>query len=134
MLSSETILTTELRVSKESHSGSAPPQPLNKSKTEKHPKSASCSLKSFIELLTISEAPVRPFAGVTIGDPNNVTNTLVITFAGSGSLADGAGFQGLFFGGTGFYTLSGTAAAIKRGSSAGPAPGSDSVMKRSGWA
>src|ERR1700694_1184345 len=47
------VLTTELRVSREPHSGSAPPQPLNKSKTEEI---NSCSFPhSFIGL-----RPLRP--------------------------------------------------------------------------
>jgi hypothetical protein len=44
LLSSEMILTNELRVSKESHSGSAPPQPFNKSKTGSHHKDTGCFL------------------------------------------------------------------------------------------
>jgi hypothetical protein len=61
---------------------------------------------------TTSEAPVQPFAGVTIGDTNSgATDTLSITLAGGGTLADGVGFNGLS-GGNGSYTLSGAAAAI----------------------
>jgi hypothetical protein len=53
------------------------------------------------------EAPVEPFAGVTIGDTNSgATDALSITLAGSGTLADGVGFQGLT-GSNGSYTLSG---------------------------
>src|SRR6202011_511828 len=55
LLSSETILTTELRASKEPHSSPAPPQLLNKSEAEKHHKTNDCSfLSSFIGMLTIS--------------------------------------------------------------------------------
>ncbi len=63
---------------------------------------------------TTSEAPVTPFAAVTISDANNGgtnTDTLAITLSGSGTLADGAGFHGLSFS-NGSYSLSGTAAAI----------------------
>jgi autotransporter passenger strand-loop-strand repeat protein/uncharacterized repeat protein (TIGR03803 family) len=64
---------------------------------------------------TMNEAPVKPFSGVTIGDKNsNATDTLTITIGGSGgSLADGAGFNGLMkTGTTGVYTLYGSASAI----------------------
>jgi hypothetical protein len=58
LVSSETILTTELRVSKEPHSGPAPPQLLNKSEAEKHHKTNDCLfLNSFIGKLTISSDP-----------------------------------------------------------------------------
>jgi hypothetical protein len=51
------ILTTELCVSKESHSGSAPPQPFNKSKTENHHKANGCfCLNGFIGMLTMSDS------------------------------------------------------------------------------
>ncbi len=54
-VSSETILTTELRVSKEPHSGPVPSQLLNKSEAEKHHKTNDCSFQSsFIGMLTIS--------------------------------------------------------------------------------
>ena len=64
---------------------------------------------------TISEAPIAPFAGVTITDANNNgidPNTLTITLSGNGTLMDGAGFSGLTAGAAGTYTLSGTAAEI----------------------
>jgi hypothetical protein len=49
------ILTTALCVSKESHSGSAPPQPFNKSKTENHHKAnGGLFLDGFIGMLTMS--------------------------------------------------------------------------------
>src|ERR1700752_3541704 len=49
------ILTTELRVSKEPHSGPAPPQLLNKSEAERHHKTNDCSfLSSSIGMLAIS--------------------------------------------------------------------------------
>src|SRR5258708_26875244 len=57
LLSSETILTAELRVSvsKEPHSGRAPPQLFNKSEAEKHHKTNDCSfLSSFMGMLTMS--------------------------------------------------------------------------------
>lgn len=61
---------------------------------------------------TTSEKPVTPFSGVTIGDANvDATDKLSITFRGGGTLADGAGFNGLS-GSNGSYTLTGTAAAI----------------------
>ena len=59
---------------------------------------------------TTSEAPVKPFSGVTITDANNGgtdTDTLSITLSGSGTLS-GTGLSGS----NGNYTLSGTAAAI----------------------
>src|SRR5258708_40378561 len=59
-LSSETILTTELRVSvsKEPHSGPAPPQLLNKSEAEKHHKANDCSfLSSFIVAHDVAPLP-----------------------------------------------------------------------------
>jgi hypothetical protein len=55
LLSPEMILTTALCVSKESHSGSAPPQPFNKSKTENHHKAnGGLFLDGFIGMLTMS--------------------------------------------------------------------------------
>ena len=63
---------------------------------------------------TTSEAAVKPFAGVTIGDANfGATDTLTITLGGAGgTLADGTGFSSLTKVGAGVYRLSGTAAAI----------------------
>jgi uncharacterized repeat protein (TIGR03803 family) len=65
-------------------------------------------------LTTTMEAPLDPFAEVTIGDANaGATDTLTITLGGAGgSLADGPGFSGLTTAGPGVYTLSGTASAI----------------------
>ena len=62
---------------------------------------------------TTSEAPVKPFAHVTIGDANaDATDMLTITLGGAGgTLADGTGLSGLDVGAR-VYTLSGTAAAI----------------------
>ncbi len=58
---------------------------------------------------TTSEAPVTPFAGVAIGDPNSgATETLTITLSGAGGTLSGAGLSG----GGGTYTLSGTASAV----------------------
>src|SRR5258708_999850 len=68
LLSSETILTTELRVSvsKEPHSGPAPPQLLNKSEAEKHHKTNDRSfLSSFIVMLTMSPHSQPPGQGNT---------------------------------------------------------------------
>ena len=65
--------------------------------------------------MTRSEAPVGPFAKVTVADANvNATDTLTITLSGAGGLlTDGTGFSGLATTATpGVYTLSGTAAAI----------------------
>jgi autotransporter passenger strand-loop-strand repeat protein len=57
---------------------------------------------------TTSEAPVKPFSGVTIGDANSgATDTLTITLAGGGTLS-GTGLTGS----NGTYTLSGTALAV----------------------
>ncbi len=55
-----------------------------------------------------------PFSSVTIADPNtDTTDTLTIQLTGlGGTLADGAGFNGLITSAPGVYTLSGTAAAI----------------------
>src|SRR5260370_41788223 len=51
------ILTNDLCVSKEPHSGSAPPQPFNKSKTENHHKANGCFfLNAFIGMLTMSDS------------------------------------------------------------------------------
>jgi hypothetical protein len=63
---------------------------------------------------TTLEAPLTPFAHVTIGDANaGATDTLTITLGGvGGTLADGAGFSGLTSAGAGVYTLSGPASAI----------------------
>jgi ELWxxDGT repeat protein len=63
---------------------------------------------------TTSEAPVRPFAHVTIGDANvGATDTLTITLGGKGgTLTDGTGFSSLTTVSAGVYRLSGTAAAI----------------------
>jgi ELWxxDGT repeat protein len=59
---------------------------------------------------TTSEAPVRPFASATIGDPNvGATDTLTITLGGAGGTLSG---KGLSAGVGGVYTLSGTASAI----------------------
>ena len=59
---------------------------------------------------TTLEKPDQPFSGVTINDPNNSgtdTDMLTITLAGGGSLT-GNGLNG----GSGSYTLTGTAATI----------------------
>ena len=54
-----------------------------------------------------------PFSTVTIGDTNaNANDTLTITLAGGGTLADGTGFSGLTSSGGSVYTLSGSASAI----------------------
>jgi hypothetical protein len=59
---------------------------------------------------TTSEAPVRPFAHVTIGDNNaSATDTLTIALGGAGGTLSGTGLSG---GAGGNYTLTGTAAAI----------------------
>ena len=63
---------------------------------------------------TTSEAPVKPFSGVTIADANNGgtdTDTLTITLSDSGATGTLSG-TGLSGGTGGVYTLSGTAAAI----------------------
>ena len=58
---------------------------------------------------TTSEAPVTPFASVTIGDPNaGATDTLTISLSGAGGTLSGAGLSGS--GGT--YTLTGAAATV----------------------
>ncbi len=58
---------------------------------------------------TTSEAAVNPFANVTIGDANpGATETLTITLSGSGGTLAGSGLTG----GSGGYSLSGTAAAV----------------------
>ena len=59
---------------------------------------------------TTSEAPVHPFANVTVADPNaSATETLTITVGGAGGTLTGTGLTG---GSGGVYTLSGTATAI----------------------
>jgi hypothetical protein len=51
------VLTTELCVSRESHSGSGPPQPFNKSETESHHKANGCFLQNgFIGMLAMSDS------------------------------------------------------------------------------
>jgi hypothetical protein len=58
---------------------------------------------------TTSEAPVHPFSGVTISDPNSgATDTLTITLSGSGGTLSGAGLSGS--GNT--YTLAGSASTV----------------------
>src|SRR3979411_1588054 len=65
------ILITVLRVSKESHSGVASPQPLSKSKTGKHRKTVRPSGKSFIGSLTgIFPIPTTRTSSVTGADVN----------------------------------------------------------------
>jgi hypothetical protein len=59
LLSPETILTTELRVSRESHSDSAPPQPLSKSKTGRLHTTVCRSRKYVIECSRLSRCPTR---------------------------------------------------------------------------
>ena len=59
---------------------------------------------------TRSEAPVKPFPGVTIADPNaGATETLTIAVSGAGGRLSGTGLTG---GTGGVYTLSGTAATV----------------------
>jgi hypothetical protein len=51
------ILTTELCVSKESHSGSIPPQPFDKSRTGSHHKASGGFFpKGFIGMLTMLDS------------------------------------------------------------------------------
>jgi hypothetical protein len=56
----------------------------------------------------------RPFSSVTISDPNQyTTDTLTILMTGgTGTLTDGAGFDGLTMTAPGVYVLAGTAAEI----------------------
>jgi hypothetical protein len=64
------------------------------------------------QVTTTSEASVKPFAGVTIADPNaDATDTLTITLSdgGAGGTLSGAGLAG---GTGGVYTLTGSAAAV----------------------
>ena len=59
---------------------------------------------------TTSEAPVTPFADVTIGDPNSgATDALTIALTSGGGTLSGAGLSG---GANGVYTLSGSAASV----------------------
>lgn len=59
---------------------------------------------------TKSEAPIKPFAAVTISDPNaNATETLTISLAGAGGTLSGG--SGLVQAGNG-YTLTGSAGAV----------------------
>jgi autotransporter passenger strand-loop-strand repeat protein len=59
---------------------------------------------------TTSEAPVTPFASVTIADTNaKATETLTITVGGAGGVLKGTGLSG---GTGGIYVLSGTASAV----------------------
>ena len=56
---------------------------------------------------TTSEAPVNPFSGVTISDPNNgATDTLTITLSNNGTTGTLSG-TGLSGGTNGIYTLAG---------------------------
>ena len=58
---------------------------------------------------TILDAPIAPFAHVTITDPApGATETLTIALGGAGGTLSGAGLSG----GSGSYTLSGSAAAV----------------------
>ena len=60
--------------------------------------------------ITMSETPVYPFSGVTIGDGNaGATDTLSITLSGGGSLAPSNGWLSYR---NGSYFLTGTAADI----------------------
>jgi Protein of unknown function (DUF3383) len=65
---------------------------------------------------TRSGQPDTPFSSATIADPNIDTKDSVSinVTGGGGTLADGAGFNGLMKSASGVYTLSGTAAAITR--------------------
>jgi autotransporter passenger strand-loop-strand repeat protein len=59
---------------------------------------------------TTSEAAVKPFSGVTIGDSNSgATNTLTITVGGTGGTLSGTGLSG---GAGGVYTITGSAAVV----------------------
>ena len=59
---------------------------------------------------TTSEAPVRPFAGVAVTDPNaGATETLTIVVSGSGGTLSGAGLAST---GLGVYALTGDAATV----------------------
>ena len=59
---------------------------------------------------TTSEAAVKPFSGVTIGDTNSgATDTLTITVGGTGGTLSGAGLSG---GAGGVYTITGSAAVV----------------------
>ena len=59
---------------------------------------------------TTSEAAVKPFASVTITDPNSgATDTLTITVGGTGGTLSGQGLSG---GAGGVYTLTGPAATV----------------------
>jgi hypothetical protein len=59
---------------------------------------------------TTTEAPLDPFAHVTIGDNNvGATDTLTITVGGAGGVLSGTGLRG---GAGGVFTLTGTASAI----------------------
>ncbi|MBV8231163.1 MAG: heparin lyase I family protein, partial [Planctomycetaceae bacterium] len=61
-------------------------------------------------LATTSEAPIKPFSGVTVTDPNSgASDTLTITLGGTGGSLTGTGLSG---GTGGVYTLSGTAATV----------------------
>ena len=58
---------------------------------------------------TSNEAALHPFSGVTIGDANvGATETLTITLSGGGGALTGTGLSG----GSGTYTLSGSAATV----------------------
>ena len=61
---------------------------------------------------TTSEAPVAPFSGVVVGDPNaNSSDTLTIQVSGAGGVLTGAGLSG---GQNGTYALpSGTAGTVQ---------------------
>jgi hypothetical protein len=65
---------------------------------------------------TRSDAPLCPFAGVTVTDSNaGATDSLDINLDGPGVLSDGVGFSGLAAGqAPGTYSLSGVASAITR--------------------
>ena len=110
-----TSATTTFTLSVLSSGSSTPTVDSTTSVTTIQPPAATTIGGTVANQHTVSGTPVTPFSSVTITDPNNSgidTNTLTITLSGGGTLADGAGFNGLTTGAAGTYTLSGTAANI----------------------
>ena len=109
-----TYSTTTFALSDLSNAGGAPVADSKTSVIDSDPTVAPTIAGAASGQTTTSEAPVKPFGQVTIGDPNaGATDTLTITLGGAGgTLADGTGFNSLTSVGAGVYKLSGTASAI----------------------
>ena len=105
-----TSSATTFTLSDVSSAGGAPAADNTTSVTDSDPAVAPTISGTVGGQTTASEAQVRLFAHVTVGDRNaGATDTLTIAFGGVGGTLSGTGLSG---GVGGVYTLSGTAAAI----------------------